>query len=155
VTTHEISDQDIARAVEAGRQEAETEFRARSVRYLADRDTVEIVTTRDAGFLIPRSWIGALAGLTPAQLAQLEVWPDGSAIEVEALDIQVSVHGLLTQALPAMLPAGCLPAAAGKPHPASRSSRRKGMAVRAAVRATGQAQPPPSGAQGQRRRKRD
>ena len=104
MTTHEISDQDIARAVEAGRQEAETEFRARSVRYLADRDTVEIVTTGDAGFLIPRSWIGSLAGLTPAQFAQLDVWPDGSAIEVEALDIQVSVHGLLTQALPAMLP---------------------------------------------------
>jgi hypothetical protein len=108
MTIHAISDQDIARALDAGRDEAETEFRARSVRYLADRDVVEIVTTRDAGFLIPRAWIGALADLTSAQLAQLQVWLDGSAIELDALDIQLSVHGLLTQALPAMLPARVL-----------------------------------------------
>ena len=105
MTTHEITDQDIGRALDVGRHEAEAEFRARSVRYLPERDVVEIITTRDAGFLIPRAWIGSLAGFTPAQLVHLDVWPDGSAIELEALDIQVSVHGLLTQALPTMLPA--------------------------------------------------
>ncbi len=108
MTAHEITEQDIARALDAGRQEAETEFRARSVRYFPDRDTVEIVTTRDTGFLIPRRWISAFAGLSPEQLATLVVWPDGSALEVEALDIQVGVHGLLTQVLPAMLPARAL-----------------------------------------------
>ena len=30
------------------------------------------------------SWIDSLAGLTPAQLALLDVWPDGSAIEVRS-----------------------------------------------------------------------
>jgi len=108
MTTHQITEQDIARALDAGRQEAEAEFRARSVRYILDRDAVEVVTTQDAGFLIPRRWIGALAGLSPEHLAGLEVWPDGSAIELDALDIQISVHGLLMQALPAMLPARAL-----------------------------------------------
>jgi len=49
-----------------------------------------------------------LARLSPGQLAHLEVWPDGSAIELDALDIQISVHGLLSQVLPAMLPTSFL-----------------------------------------------
>jgi hypothetical protein len=39
-----------------------------------------------------------------ADLARLEVWPDGSAIELEDRDIHISVHGLMTAMLPAMLP---------------------------------------------------
>lgn len=85
--------------------EAETEIRARTVRYLADRDMVEIVTTRDGGFLIPRAWIGALQDLPAEDLAKLEVWPDGSAIEIEDRDIHIGVDGLMTAILPAMLPA--------------------------------------------------
>lgn len=108
MTMYEVTDQDIARALDAGRLEKEAEFRARSVRYVPERDVVEIVTTQGAGFLIPRAWIGSLADFTPAQLVHLDVWPDGSAIELEARDVQISVHGLLTQALPTMLPARVL-----------------------------------------------
>lgn len=104
----EIAGQDLNRALDAGLREAETEFRARSVRYDPDRDAIEIVTTRNVGFLVPRAWIGPLASLPPDQLALLDVWPDGSAIELDALDIQVSVHGLLSQVLPAMLPSSFL-----------------------------------------------
>ena len=104
----EISDLDLDYALNAGMRDADTEFRARSVRYLPDRDVVEIVTTRNVGFLIPRDWVGSLVRLSPDQLAHLEVWRDGSAIELEALDIQVSVHGLLSEVLPAMLPASFL-----------------------------------------------
>lgn len=132
MTTHEITEQGITRALEAGLQEAEAEFRARAVRYCSDRDVVEIVTTREAGFLIPRSWISAFAGLSSGQLAELAVWPDGSAIELETLDIQVSVHGLLTQALPAMLPAR---AVAGLF--ASRGGRSTSHAKRVTARANG------------------
>ena len=46
------------------------------IRYVADRDAVEIVTTGGAGFLIPRQWIGALQDVPEAELAKLEVWPD-------------------------------------------------------------------------------
>jgi hypothetical protein len=48
------------------------------------------------GLLVPRQWIGALQDVAVKELAKLEVWPDGSAIEIEDRDIQISVHGLLT-----------------------------------------------------------
>jgi len=101
---HQITDAEYAAALAAGRAEAETEVRAQAVRYVPDRDAIEIVTNRNAGFLIPRQWIGALQDVPPEELAKLEVWPDGSAIELEDRDIHISVNGLLTAALPAMLP---------------------------------------------------
>jgi hypothetical protein len=104
MTKHRVTDGEFAAALAAGQAEAETELRAQSVRYVADRDSIEVVTTRHAGFLIPRSWIGALQDVPIADLAQLEIWPDGSAIELENQDIHISVDGLLTAILPAMLP---------------------------------------------------
>ncbi|HEX3396442.1 MAG TPA: DUF2442 domain-containing protein [Steroidobacteraceae bacterium] len=101
----QITDAEYATALAAGHIEAETEIRARDIRYVAERDAIEIVTNRDAGFLIPRQWIGALQEVPTEDLAKLEIWPDGSAIELEDRDIHISVHGLLTAILPAMLPA--------------------------------------------------
>ncbi|HTT81732.1 MAG TPA: DUF2442 domain-containing protein [Stellaceae bacterium] len=101
---HQITDAEYAEALAVGRMEAESEIRAQAVRYVPDRDAVEIVTTRNAGFLIPRQWIGALQDIPAEDLAKLEVWPDGSAIELEDRDIHISVHGLITAMLPAMLP---------------------------------------------------
>jgi hypothetical protein len=69
-----------------------------------ERDAIEIVTNHKAGFLIPRQWIGALQDVPTRELSRLEVWPDGSAIELEDRDIHISVHGLLTAIMPAMLP---------------------------------------------------
>jgi hypothetical protein len=99
-----ISDAEYAAALAAGRIEAEIEIRAQAVRYVPERDAIEIVTSHNAGFLIPRQWIGALQDVPTDELSKLEVWPDGSAIELEDRDIQISVHGLLTAILPAMLP---------------------------------------------------
>ena len=104
MTDHKITDAEFAAALAAGRADVETEIRAQAVRYVADRDAVEIVTTRSAGFLIPRQWIGALQDVPEAELAKLEVWPDGSAIEIDDRDIHISVDGLMTAILPAMLP---------------------------------------------------
>ena len=42
MTMYEVTDQDIARALDAGRLEKEAEFRARSVRYVPERDVVEM-----------------------------------------------------------------------------------------------------------------
>lgn len=105
MTSNRMTDADHEAALAAGLADAETEIRARSVRYHAGRDAIEIVTTRDAGFLIPRSWIAALRDVRPKDLAKLEVWPDGSAIALEDRDIHISVDGLMTALLPAMLPA--------------------------------------------------
>lgn len=104
MTDHHITEAEFAAARETGRAEAETEIRAQAVRYLADRDALEVVTTRQAGFLIPRDWIDALHGVPVEEMAELQVWPDGSAIELESRDIHISVDGLLTAVLPAMLP---------------------------------------------------
>jgi hypothetical protein len=104
MTSHSINDTEFAAALVAGRMDAEMEIRAQAVRYVADRDAIEITTTRHAGFLIPRGWIGALQDVPVEELAKLEVWPDGSAIELEDRDVQISVDGLLTAMLPAMLP---------------------------------------------------
>jgi Protein of unknown function (DUF2442) len=104
MTSHTITDADFAAALAVGGVEAETEIRARAVRYVADRDAIEIVTTRHAGFLIPRGWIGALQDVPIEDLDKLDIWPDGSAIELEDRDIHISVDGLMTAILPAMLP---------------------------------------------------
>jgi hypothetical protein len=104
MTQHQITDAEYAAALVAGQAAAEAEVRAQAVRYVPDRDAIEIVTTRNAGFLIPRGWIGALQDVPIEDLAKLEIWPDGSAIELEDRDIHISVHGLMSAILPAMLP---------------------------------------------------
>ena len=105
MTRHSVSETELAAALAAGQVNAETEVRAHSVRYVADRDAIEIVTTSHAGFLIPRGWIAALQDVPVEDLIRLEVWPDGSAIELEDRDIHISVDGLMSALLPAMLPA--------------------------------------------------
>jgi hypothetical protein len=104
VKKHRITDAQYAQALIAGRAEAEGEFRAQAVRYVPEWDAIEIVTTRNTGFLIPRLWIGALEEASVKDLKNLEVWPDGSAIEIEDRDLHISVHGLIVALLPAMLP---------------------------------------------------
>jgi len=104
MTQHRITDTEYALALAAGRAEAETEIRAQAVRYVPEWDAIEIVTTGNAGFLVPRQWIGALQDVPAEDLAKLEIWPDGSAIELEDRDIHISVHGLMTAILPVMLP---------------------------------------------------
>jgi hypothetical protein len=86
MTSPRITDAEYAAALAAGHVDAEMEIRAH------------------AGFLIPRHWIGALQDLPVEDLAKLEIWPDGSAIEIEDRDIHISVDGLMTAILPAMLP---------------------------------------------------
>ena len=125
----------------AGRMEAEGEIRAQAVRYLPERDAIEIITNRNAGFLIPRQWIGALQDVPTAELSKLEIWPDGSAIELDDLDVHISLHGLLTVVLPAILPLGIV---------ASIFASRGGHATSEAKRSSSQT----NGRKGGRPRKR-
>jgi len=104
MNSHEITSAEYAAALAAGQSESESEVRAQAVRYVPERDAVEILTRRGAGFLIPRQWIEALQDVALDELSKLTVWPDGSAIELEDRDIQISVSGLLSAVLPAMLP---------------------------------------------------
>lgn len=132
MTHRSITDAEFAAALAVGRAEAETEVRAQAVRYVPDRDAIEVLTTRHAGFLIPRAWIGALQDVPVEELANLEVWPDGSAIELESLDIHISVDGLLAAVLPAMLPMGAVAAVF-----ASRGGRATSDAKRSSAQENG------------------
>lgn len=125
MTQHQITDAEYAAALIAGRAQADTEILARAVRYIPDRDVIELVIDGNAGFLIPRSWIGALQDVPVEDLSKLAVWSDGSAIELEDRDIHISVHGLMTAILPAMLPARSV---------ASMFASRGGQATSAAKR---------------------
>jgi hypothetical protein len=129
---HSVTDAEFAAALAAGRVEAETEIRARAVRYVADRDAIEIITTRHAGFLIPRGWIGPLQDVPIEELAKLDIWPDGSAIELEDRDIHISVDGLMTAILPAMLPTKTMAAIF-----ASRGGRATSAAKRSSAQENG------------------
>ncbi len=132
MTKHQITDAEYAAALAVGQAEAETEVRAQAVRYVPDRDAIEIVTTRNAGFLIPRQWIGALQDVSAEDLARLEVWPDGSAIEIEDRGVHISVHGLVTAVLPAMLPPRAVAAIF-----ASRGGKATSEAKRSSAQANG------------------
>ena len=132
MTQHQITDAEYAAALAAGRAEAEAEIRAQGVRYVPERDATEIVTTGNAGFLIPRAWIGALQDVPPEDLARLETWPDGSAITLEDRDIHISVHGLMSAMLPAMLPPHAVAALF-----ASRGGKARSEAKRSSAQANG------------------
>ncbi len=132
MTKQRVTDAEFAAALAAGRIEAETEIRAQAVRYVPDRDAIEIVTARHAGFLIPRGWIGALQDVPVEELDQLEVWPDGSAIELESRDIHISVDGLITALLPAILPSRAIAAVF-----ASRGGRATSEAKRSSAQENG------------------
>lgn len=141
MTAHQITNAEYAAAIAAGLAEAEAEIRAKGVRYVPERDAIEIMTNRNAGFLIPRQWIDALEDVPTQDLTKLEVWPDGTAIELEDRDIHISVHGLLAAVLPAMLPARAV---------AAIFARRGGKATSDAKRVSSQA----NGRKGGRPRKR-
>jgi len=129
---HQTTDAEYVAALAAGRAQAETEILAQAVRYVPERDAIEIVIKRNAGFLIPRQWIDALQDVPVEDLVKLEVWPDGSAIELEDRDIHISVHGLMTAVLPAMLPARAVAAIF-----ASRGGQATSDAKRSSAQANG------------------
>jgi hypothetical protein len=108
------------------------EVRARAVRDVPERDAVEIVTTRNAGFLIPTAADRRIAGGASGRSGEAGSLPDGSAIELEGRDIHISVCGFMTAILPAMLPARAVAAIF-----ASRGGRAASDARRSSAEANG------------------
>ena len=101
---HSITDMAYAEALEAGRRAAEREFRAQAATYVVEQDAIQVITVANGGFVIPRRLVGALQDVEPAALAGMELWPDGSVIEIDCLDIHVSVDGMIRAALPVLVP---------------------------------------------------
>jgi len=99
MTEHRISASEYEAALQVGRRASQNEFRAHSVAYLSDRDVLEIMVAPSGGFVIPRASIAALAHVDPDALKRLELWPDGSIIEIDDLDIHISAEGMIKAAL--------------------------------------------------------
>lgn len=73
----------------------------RAVAASYDRRTGRVMVELTSGFVLgfPPAVVPALAAATPSQLAAVEVSPGGSGLHWEALDVDLSVAGLLLSSL--------------------------------------------------------
>lgn len=95
-----ISEADYLKALAAGRRRSSQESHALALSYDADRDAIEIVMPDGWRIEIDRARIAELAALSPSALADLSLSPAGTAIELDAEDIHISLDGLLATILP-------------------------------------------------------
>ena len=82
-------------ARERGRLAAETEPRARSARYQKSTGRVVVELSNGCLFAFPAQLGEGLGGASAAELAKVEVLPGGSGLHWEALDVDLSVPGLV------------------------------------------------------------
>lgn len=98
-----LNDEEIIRGIAAARTREEadrnTGLRAAKAFYDAINDLVMIETTRGFRWGIPRHRIAPLATASPEELKQLTISPSGDGLHWEALDVHLSVPGLLVDAL--------------------------------------------------------
>ena len=132
MTGHDITEAGYAEALAAGQSTAKSEFRAEAVSYIPRLDAIEVITQHNGGFVIPRALVKGLQSVGAEHLAGMTLWPDGSLIEIEALDLHVSVDGMIKAALPVLVPrqiaAGMFAAAGGSAKSAAKtqSARQNG-----------------------------
>lgn len=87
------------RAVEAERIADRTEPRARSARYEHATGRIVVELKSGAAFAVPASMFAELDGATAEALEQVEPISGGEGIGWEALDVHVSVAGILAELL--------------------------------------------------------
>jgi hypothetical protein len=103
-----VSDDDLARAVETGRQQMATEIRAHAVRYDPASDTVELSMVDRWGLVFERSSVKEFADVGPDEMGDLELSPVGTGLMLDVLDIHINVHGLVTSFISRCLMASAL-----------------------------------------------
>jgi hypothetical protein len=91
----DLTDADIDAAVERGRIAQQTEPRAASVRYDSKNSRVVIDLTNGCVFAFPPHLVQGLEQATHEELAAVEVLGAGYGLHWEALDVDLSVPGLL------------------------------------------------------------
>jgi hypothetical protein len=89
------TDDELRRAIEAGRNRRATERRAASVRYDPGRDAIEIELTDGAGVRLPKAMVQEFRDVPPADMAKLRVSSAGYGIRLDEHDVNISVHGLI------------------------------------------------------------
>jgi len=85
-----------ARASRAGRQAAKTEPRAARATYQARDNTLRIELTNGAEITVPVKLIPALKGASQSDVRAVEVLGRGGGLHWEALDVDLSVPGLVS-----------------------------------------------------------
>ncbi|MGI9090781.1 MAG: DUF2442 domain-containing protein [Gemmatimonadaceae bacterium] len=100
----ELSDDEVLAQIPAARARAEREYRAGrlavAAHYDARRNRVVMELSNGCVFGFPVQMIPSLAEATPDELAAVEVSPRGTGLHWEALDMDLSVAGLLVGAIP-------------------------------------------------------
>src|SRR2546421_12538586 len=135
-----------ARASRAGRQAAKTEPRAARATYQARDNTLRIELTNGAEITIPVKLIPALKGASQSEVRAVEVLGRGGGLHWEALDVDLSVPGLVSSVfagpewmaelgrLGGRRPSAAKAAAARRHRPKGRRARRPAPASPRAVR---------------------
>ncbi|WP_297508791.1 DUF2442 domain-containing protein [uncultured Caulobacter sp.] len=121
----DLTDADIDAALERGRAAQANEPRARTVRYEASSGVIVVELTNGASFSFPPALVNALAGATPAQLAEASILGMGFGLHWEGLDLDLTVSGLLAEVF------------ATQSHIARQAGRATSPAKAAAARANG------------------
>lgn len=93
----DLTDADIDEALERGRRAQANEPRARAARYDADQRQIIVELTNGAVFIFPPALVKTLAGVDPAALADVTVLGSGYGLHWEALDLDLTVPGLLAE----------------------------------------------------------
>lgn len=96
-----FDDDDLRRAVTAGRRARANHLHAVSVRYIEERDGIEVVLEKGAVLFMPRTEIKEFASVAPAEMNGVRLSPRGAAIELEAADVDIDVGGLVADLVPA------------------------------------------------------
>ena len=91
----ELSDRIIDAALERGRLARETEPRAAVARYDAQARRIVVELTNGCTFAFPPAMAQSLEHATDAQLEEIEILGQGYGLHWEALDVDLSLPGLM------------------------------------------------------------
>ncbi len=93
----DLTDTEIDAALERGRQAQTNEPRARAVRYDATAGQVVVELNSGASFAFPPALVKELADADGATLADVSVLGGGYGLHWEALDLDLTVPGLVAE----------------------------------------------------------
>jgi hypothetical protein len=91
----DLDDRDLDAALERGRKARQTEPRATSVRFDRASGRIVVDLTNDCTFAFPAHLAQGLESATADQLASVEILGHGYGLHWEALDVDLSVSGLM------------------------------------------------------------
>ena len=95
-TEYDISDAELDAADERGRDYLASVQLASSARYDQATQRLVIELKNGSTFMVPVSLVQGLADASEDQRAQIELWGEGYALRWEALDLDITVPGLIS-----------------------------------------------------------